>query len=239
MKISVIMPLYNAQAYVSAAIDSILAQTLPPAEIVVVDDESTDRSAEMVASYGPPVSLLRQAHAVPASGLNRGIAATSGDAIAFLDADDLWVKDKLEMQVEVLAAKPEIDAVFGLIQQFGAADTEDRFQIPREPQRGVSRIGALIRRAAFDRLGPFDPSLRVAEFVPWYARAAALGLRTAMIDRVVAYRRIHADNSGIVRRKEQQQESLLGLKQALDLRRRQRAGESSVSPEAEQPRSQD
>jgi glycosyltransferase involved in cell wall biosynthesis len=231
MKISVIMALYNAQAYVSAAIDSILAQTLPAVEIVVVDDESTDRSADLVAAYGPPVRLLRQAHAGPASALNRGIEETSGDAIAFLDADDLWAQDKLALQVELLAARPDVDAVFGLVQQFGDAGAAGRFRIPREPQRGISRIGVLVRRAAFDRLGPFDATLRAVEFVEWYARAAALGLRTEMIDRVVAYRRIHAGNSGIVRRNEQQQENLLGLKRGLDLRRRQRASESLALPE--------
>ncbi len=231
MKISVVVPLYNTRAYVAEAIDSILAQTRPADEIIVVDDGSTDGGPELLARYGSSVRVIRQAHAGGATALNRGIAQATGDTIAFLDADDLWVMDKLERQQSVLLANDRLDGVFGLILQFD----ERGAGIAHEPQRGVSRTGLLIRRAAFDRFGLFDESMRVVEFVPWYARASVLGLRTEMLDRVVAYRRIHASNSGIVRRDQQQQESLLGLKKALDLRRQRRSAGSPVVPSAERP----
>jgi hypothetical protein len=85
---------------------------------------------------------------------------------------------------------------------------------------GVGRQCLLVRREAFARYGFFDETLHSADFVPWYARAVALGLRTRMVDEVVARRRIHLTNTGIVRRGEQQQESLAGLRDALALRRR-------------------
>ncbi|HKP24728.1 MAG TPA: glycosyltransferase family A protein [Dongiaceae bacterium] len=214
MRISVIVPLYNTRAYIADAIDSILAQTRPPDDVVVVDDGSTDGSPDLVAGYAPRVRLFRQAHAGSATALNRGIVETTGETIAFLDADDLWERDKLKLQETVLHAEPETDCVFGLVQQFGQG------KIRREPQRGVSRISMLIRRTAFERFGLFDTTLRVADFVPWYAHAVAMGLKMRMVERVVAHRRLHDTNSGITRRGEQQQESLLGLKQALDLRRR-------------------
>jgi glycosyltransferase involved in cell wall biosynthesis len=227
MKISAVVPLYNTRAYIVEAIDSILAQTRPADEIIVVDDGSTDGGAELLAGYGSRVCVIRQANAGGATALNRGIAQATGDTIAFLDADDLWVRDKLERQQSILLEKDSVDCVFGLVQQF---DQRDGPGVSREPQRGVSRIGLLIRRTAFDRFGLFDESMRVAEFVPWYARASVLGLTTEMLDHVAAYRRIHPGNSGIVRRDQQQQESLLGLKKALDLRRQRRSAGSSVPP---------
>lgn len=229
MKISAVVPLYNTRAYIVEAIDSILAQTRPADEIIVVDDGSTDGGAELLAGYGARVCVIRQANAGGATALNRGIAQATGNIIAFLDADDLWARDKLERQQSILLEKASVDGVFGLVQQF---DQRDGASISHEPQRGVSRIGLLIRRAAFDRFGPFDESMRVAEFVPWYARASVLGLTTEMLDHVVAYRRIHSGNGGIVRRDQQQQESLLGLKKALDLRRQRRSAGSPVLPPA-------
>jgi glycosyltransferase involved in cell wall biosynthesis len=218
VRISVVVPLYNTRAYIAEAVDSILAQTRPVDEIVVVDDGSTDGGADLLARYGTRVRVIRQEHAGPATALNSGIAETTGEALTFLDADDLWARDKLALQAPVLAMNPDLDAVFGLVQQFGHG--VERAKIPQEPQRGVSRISVVMRRSAFERFGLFDASLRVVEFVPWYARAVALGLKSEMLERVVACRRIHGGNSSIVRRDQQQQESLLGLKQALALRRR-------------------
>jgi glycosyltransferase involved in cell wall biosynthesis len=225
MKISVIVPLYNTRDYIVEAVESILSQTRPADEIIIVDDGSTDGGGALLLRNEPKVRIIRQDHAGPATALNRGIAETSGDVIAFLDADDLWVREKLELQEAVLRANGAIDGVFGLVQQFDSIGTDSQPAGLQQPQRGVSRIGLLIRRRAFDRFGLFDATLQVVDFVPWYARAAALGLNTKIIDLVVAYRRIHARNSGIVRRSEQQQESLLGLKRALDLRRRRSDGE--------------
>ena len=232
MKISVVVPLYNTRAYIVEAIDSILAQTRPADEIIVVDDGSTDGGPDLLAGYGARVCVIRQANAGGATALNRGIAQATGDTIAFLDADDLWARDKLERQQSILLAKDSVDCVFGLVQQFDQHGVVGGAGTPRQPQRGVSRIALLIRRTAFDRCGLFDESMRVAEFVPWYARASVLGLMTDMLDHVVAYRRIHPGNSGIVRRDQQQQESLLGLKKALDLRRQRRSAGSPVLPSA-------
>jgi glycosyltransferase involved in cell wall biosynthesis len=93
MKISAIVPLYNTRAYIVEAIDSILAQTRPADEIIVVDDGSTDGGPDLLAGYGARVCVIRQANAGGATALNRGIAQATGDTIAFLDADDLWAKD--------------------------------------------------------------------------------------------------------------------------------------------------
>src|SRR5262249_52847135 len=109
MRISVIVPLFNAARYVIAAIDSILAQSRPADEILVVDDGSTDGGAEALASYGPRLRLLRQENRGPGSAVNRGLRKAGGEALAFLDADDLWTPDKLERQCAALAADRSLD----------------------------------------------------------------------------------------------------------------------------------
>ena len=227
MTVSVVMPLYNARPYVGAALDSILGQSRPPEEIIVVDDGSSDGSQDVVAGYGPAVRLLSQDHRGPGTALNLGGRATTGDLIAFLDADDLWVPEKLALQIPVLDAEPALDGVFGHIVQFlseDAAAVADRFVVPMQPMAGINRTTFLLRRAALDRFGWFDEALGTSDFVPWWARAAALGFRHRVLDAVLAKRRIHLSNTGTLRRHDQQQESLLGLQQALALRRRKRVG---------------
>jgi glycosyltransferase involved in cell wall biosynthesis len=222
MRVTAIVPMYNAGAHIAAALDSILAQTRPVDEIIVVDDGSTDDGPDIVAGYEGRVRLLRQKQSGPSRAINRGLRAATGDTIAFLDADDLWMPEKQALQCRALAEDAAIDCVFGHIVQFlsdDAASAAGRYFIPAEPVPGICRQCLLVRREAFDRFGWFDEALTTADFVPWYARAVAMGLRYRMLDEVLARRRLHLGNTGVTRRREQQQESLLGLRQALSLRR--------------------
>src|SRR5688572_20501170 len=93
--ISCIVPVYNGERYIREALDSILGQTYPNLEVVVVDDGSTDATAAAVASYGNRVSYLWQPNAGPVAARNLGLGAATGDYVAFLDADDLWHLEKL------------------------------------------------------------------------------------------------------------------------------------------------
>jgi glycosyltransferase involved in cell wall biosynthesis len=220
MRISVIIPLYNARLYIAAAVESILRQSLPAAEIIVVDDGSTDGGADLLEGHGPAVRVIPQEQSGSATAINRGIASAGGDTLAFLDADDLWTPDKLGVQAPALAGDPAIDGLFSHLRQFTGSHPDAADTTLQAPQPGISRNTLLIRRAAFDSYGLFDPTLRTADFVPWYSYAVARGLKTKMLPDVVAYRRLHGANTGIVRRHEQQQESLMGLKRALDFRRR-------------------
>jgi glycosyltransferase involved in cell wall biosynthesis len=220
MQVSVVIPLYNARPYIVQAVESILAQTLPAAEIVVVDDGSTDGGADLLAGYGPAVRVIHQQQSGSATAINRGIAATRHEVMAFLDADDLWTPDKLSLQVPALAGDPSIDGVFSHVRQFSGSHPDAADATVQPPQAGVSRNTLLIWRSAFDRYGLFDASLRTADFVPWYSYAVAAGLKTRVLPDVVAFRRLHGANTGIVRRHDQQQESLMGLKRALDFRRK-------------------
>jgi glycosyltransferase involved in cell wall biosynthesis len=99
MKISVIIPAWNAERYIAKAIESCLRQTFPPHEIVVVDDASTDSTAEVAESFPSPVQVIRLAENMGVSvARNRGVQASTGDWLAFLDADDWFLPEKLDAQ---------------------------------------------------------------------------------------------------------------------------------------------
>jgi len=108
LTISVVIPAYNSAAHVSRAIDSVLAQTRPADEIIVVDDGSTDATADVIRAYGPKVRLITQPNGGVSAARNAGINAASGDWIAFLDADDEWLTNKIERQAELLKRNPQL-----------------------------------------------------------------------------------------------------------------------------------
>ena len=109
---SVIIPTYECAPLIGGAIDSILAQTLPAAEIIVVDDGSRDNTAEVVAAYGKKVRYIRQDNAGPAAARNRGISEATAAFVAFLDADDAWHPSKLRRQGELAELAPQAGAIF-------------------------------------------------------------------------------------------------------------------------------
>src|SRR6185437_11144924 len=96
-RVSVVIPTYNSGPLVTEAVESVLAQTLPAAEVLVVDDGSTDDTPERLAAYGERIRYLPQANQGVAAARNRGIREATGDLIAFLDADDVWHPRKLEI----------------------------------------------------------------------------------------------------------------------------------------------
>ena len=221
--VSVVIPVYNGARYLAAAIDSVFAQSRPVDQVIVVDDGSADETPAVIAAYEARIVPLRQDNAGTASALNRGIAAARGTLLAFLDADDLWLPDKCERQLAVLDARPEIDMVFGWVQQFVSpelpAEAAARLTCPAEPQRGIGRTAMTIRRAAFDRVGCFDESLYAADFIDWYPRAREAGLLDATVEQVVTMRRLHTTNNGVRLRAAQSRDNLTAIKRMLDRRR--------------------
>jgi glycosyltransferase involved in cell wall biosynthesis len=111
--VSVVIPAFNAQDYIARAIRSVLVQTCPPDEIIVVDDGSTDRTGEVVRQIGEAVRYIRQTNAGAGAARNRGVAEARGDWIGFLDADDEWLPDKLEKQLAVLRKNSQLDWLGG------------------------------------------------------------------------------------------------------------------------------
>jgi glycosyltransferase involved in cell wall biosynthesis len=195
-RVSVVIPVFNGERFLRQAVESVLAQDGVPLEVLVVDDGSTDRSGEITAAFGFPVRGLAQDHAGIATARNTGIRAARGDFLTFLDADDLWTPGCLRVQLDHLAADSAVDCVFGMVEHFRDPTASTRFDV-RGPERapGLLPGAMLIRRAAFMRVGLFDETRRLGEFVEWQLRAEELGLRRMFLPTVVLRRRIHDANT--------------------------------------------
>lgn len=216
------IPVYNSERYLAEAIESVLAQTYRPIEIIVVDDGSTDGSADIAKRFSPSVRYCFQPHSGLSAARNRGLDLAQGSFFAFLDADDLWVKDKLMRQMAVFDSNPNLDIVFGHIEQFhspGLDEVNKEIRYPAKIMPGYSAGTMLIRRDAFLRVGPFEARWKVGQFVDWYLRAVEKGLRSFMLPDVVMKRRLHATNMGILER-ESQTDYVRILKASLDRRRK-------------------
>ena len=220
--ITVIIGAYNAERYLAEAIDSVLAQTHPRLELIVVDDGSTDRTGEIADGYGDPVRCLHQENGGMAAARNRAIPEARGDYLAFLDADDRFPPGKLRSQLAVFEAQPELDVVYGHVTEFLSRDLDEAARaLLRAPEHNVpwpTPNLMLVRRDSFLRVGLFSTELKVGIGVDWYARANELGLRGAVPPILALERRLHAENNGI-RQRESKPQYLHVLKAALDRRR--------------------
>ncbi|MDT9600472.1 glycosyltransferase [Sphingosinicella rhizophila] len=194
--VSVVIPVHNGAHFVAEAVGSILAQGHPQLEIIIVDDGSTDAIVEAVAALPIPVELIRQPAKGPAAARNRGIAAASGDFIAFLDVDDLWPADKIAASLYAFRADPALDVVTGHGQLLRFCADPDRWEYVDNPEKNFPYyIGAAIfRRSAFARIGLFDDKLRFAEDTDWFARASEAGIAVKKLDRVSLLVRRHGGN---------------------------------------------
>jgi glycosyltransferase involved in cell wall biosynthesis len=221
LRISALIASFNTDRYVAAAIESMLAQSVGACEVIAVDDGSTDRTVEVLRGFGDRIRLIEAPHRGAAAAFNAAVTAATGSVLAFNDADDLWVPEKLAIQSRHLDSDPQLDAVFGAGQQFVSPDWEspEHGAGVAPPQPGISKIGMLIRRSAFERIGQFDTGYQFLDFFDWYLRGINRGLRARTFPEIVAFRRLHAGNITRVRRAETRAEALLSLKRSLDLRR--------------------
>jgi glycosyltransferase involved in cell wall biosynthesis len=233
--ISVLIGAYNAERYLGEAIESVFAQTYSDIELIVVDDGSTDATAEVAAGYGDRLTLVRQSNAGNGAARNRALEEASGEFFAFLDADDRFTREKLELQIAELERSGHVDMVFGYVREFVSPElTQSERATVRapapEPVPWTAPNLMLIRRASFQRVGPFEETVRVGVTVDWYARALEHGLRGVVIPRVVLERRLHLSNNGL-RERASRHQYLHVLKRSLDRRRQQTSDvEHSVTP---------
>lgn len=201
--VSCVVPAYNAERFIEEALESVVSQTYRPIEVVVVDDGSTDRTGSIVRDFAirkeESVRYLRQENAGPALARNRGIAESRGEFVAFLDSDDLWREDKLELQVSRFRDRPDLDVCFAYAQDFWMEEA----RIEQERMKGNPRArphpsyvaGTLLApRALFDEVGGFDDQ-RVHRDVPaWYREAERRGAVVEVVEELLLLRRLHRDN---------------------------------------------
>lgn len=186
-KVSCVIPVYNGEKYVGEAIDSVLSQTVQPLELIVVDDGSTDRTPDIVRSFGDRLTYIRQDNAGPAKARNRGISVSHGEYLSFLDADDLWVPDKTQRQLEVFRVDESLEYCIGGMENFTSTQLGESFREPEGSRvkgviDGYTPITLLVRRSFLERVGPFDPRFAETEDWEWFVRAHDLGGKCHVID---------------------------------------------------------
>jgi glycosyltransferase involved in cell wall biosynthesis len=218
-RVSVVIPAFNAEAYLAEAVASILEQTAPATEIIVIDDGSTDGTGNVARSFAA-VTYVHQANAGVAAALNHGARIASGDCIAFLSADDIWYPDKLALQRRALQAAPN-RLVFGHMQHFVSPEMTPAqaagLVCPPEPMPAFSAGTLLTRLDTFRAIGPLNESFKVGEFLDWYGRARDRGAELIMLDAVVSRRRVHLGNQSTKALREKSYAPV--LKAMLDRRR--------------------
>ena len=171
--VSVVIPTYNRAWVIKEAVDSVLAQDYKDFELIIVDDGSTDNTSDVLASYGEDVRVLFQENKGVSAARNRGVAEASGQLVAFLDSDDLWLPKKLSMQVEFFNKTP--DALICQTEEVWIrngirVNPKKRHKKPSgmifEPSLAlclVSPSAVMIRRDVLDREGGFDETLPACE----------------------------------------------------------------------------
>jgi glycosyltransferase involved in cell wall biosynthesis len=220
--VSVMIGAYNAAPYLGEAIESVFAQDYEPLELIVVDDGSTDGTAEVARSF-TGVQVILQENRGNGAARNRAVEEASGDLYAFLDADDRFTPGKLTLQQAALDANPQLDMVFGHVREFLSPELDEqtraRLRPPApEPMPWTAPNLMLVRRDSFQRVGPFTTAVRVGVTVDWFARAEEAGLRYSILPEVVLERRLHTQNNGL-RESASRSQYLEVIRQAMQRRR--------------------
>jgi glycosyltransferase involved in cell wall biosynthesis len=196
--VSVIIPVYNGEKYLAEALDSVAAQDYTPLETIVVDDGSTDGTAQL-AQARPEVRYIYQTNQGGGGARNTGLAAATGDFIAFLDADDVWLPGKLHAQVAYLLAHPEVGIVFTRMESFlePGATWPAGLNEAYYAQGPVAYLPSALlgRRRVFEQVGLFDASYRTDEDSDWFFRARDAGVVSAAVPQILLRRRIHTANN--------------------------------------------
>jgi glycosyltransferase involved in cell wall biosynthesis len=188
VRVSCIVAAYNAERYLAKALESLLRQTLPAAELVVIDDGSTDDTAKVASSFGARVRLIQQVNEGPVAARNRGIRETNGELITFLDADDLAADDRFALQVGAFHAEPGLQICAGMVQNFQG---DLHFVDKAAPGYGTE---IMARRSLYDRIGVFNDGWRHAGALDWMLRVRSEGATERLLHEVVIYRRLHEKN---------------------------------------------
>jgi len=184
--VTALIPTYNSDTYICETVESVLAQTYPMHEVIVVDDGSTDRTEQVLARYEGKIRYVRQANAGPPAARNTGLKLATGEWIALLDSDDLWVPQKTKLQMNYVVDHSTCSLVYTDMKTFDATGIiEESVKISRNLTLPSGRIfpqvfaetlfqtsSVLIRKSCIDRAGGFDTSLRMGDDYEFFMRMA-------------------------------------------------------------------
>jgi len=198
--VSCVIPVFNGEDWIEESLDSVFEQTRPPDEVIVVDDGSTDRTAEILKRYDDRIKVVRQENAGPGAARNRGVALATGVLIAFQDADDLWLPDKLERQLLRFEERPELELSLTHLRCFWIEELREReaalqgHPLTRPSVPGWVLQTVVMRREVLGRVGPFAEDLQIVDDTDWFLRARELDVAIEMLPDVLVLRRFHHNN---------------------------------------------
>lgn len=223
--ISCVVPTFNSARYLGEALDSILAQTYRPIEVIVTDDGSTDGTVDVVDAYSEHIRFVSQPTSGPSATRNLGLCAAKGGFVAFLDADDLWHPEKLERQMRRFEERRDLDVSVTHVRMFWAdplseerAHYQDHSRAQNIP--GYATTTLLAPRRVFDTVGPFNTEYWFGDATDWFLRAREEGLVMELMPDVLTYHRMHESNLTRRRSRESRDEFLTIVKESLDRRRK-------------------
>jgi len=192
-----IIPVYNGEKYLAAAIQSVLDLGDEVTELIVVDDGSTDATAEVTAGFAGRVRYVFQSHRGAPAARNCGLRLACGEIIGFLDADDLWTPNIATRAFTLLIGRPDVDIVQGRIQEIRTRPS-DAPGIPCEylsrPYSYINLGSAVYRRRVFERVGIFDETMPLCDDYDWFLRAFDARIPKMRIDDVTILWRIHSSS---------------------------------------------
>jgi len=196
--VSVIIPVYNREKFLAAAVDSVFAQTYRPIQVIIDDDGSTDQSGAIARSFADVEYIYQENQGVSVA-RNTGIDAAQGEFVAFLDSDDLWLPRKLETQINYMLEHPEVDITSTKIENFIEAGTEipswfDSEESASLVQKFVFVQTMVMRKAVFLQVGYFLPDFRSSEDTEWIWRSKDSKVSIDQISEILTLRRLHGEN---------------------------------------------
>ena len=193
---SVIIPVYNGEKYLTSAMQSLFALGYEALELIIVDDGSTDATADIIGGFVDRVRSVLQPNSGPAAARNRGLQLARGEVVGFLDADDLWTPNIITRAFAFLLSHPEVDIVQGHIQEIksSAADaTGIASEYFSQPYPYINIGSAVYRKDVFEKVGGFDETMRFCEDYDWFLRAFDARIPKVRIPEVTLLYRIHSD----------------------------------------------
>ena len=195
--VSVIIPVFNGERFIAEAILSVLKQNYEPLEIIVIDDGSTDGTAALVKIFEGNIRYFYQKNSGIAVARNAGVTKAKGDLITFIDADDVWAKNKLEVQTLLFENNPEVELAMGLLIQSPFLGFEKLCTMNLENMKGLfaTQLGCtLIKKEVFQKVGLFDEEMPTAEDLDWLIRAREAGIEILVHKDIVQFYTMHAKN---------------------------------------------
>lgn len=200
--VSVVLPVYNGEAHLEETVRSVLNQSYPGIQFIVVDDGSSDRSAEILADY-PQIDVLRQTNSGVPVARNAGAERSTGEFLCFIDQDDLWHVDKVQKQLDAFATDPELAyCTTGQIWYLSPGVERPHWCLPEwldKPVAGFSPSTLMIRRDAFQEAGRFDVTLPVGSDTDFFFRLKDARAKHVQLNEVLVRKRVHVNNQSLAR----------------------------------------